>query len=214
MTTMPSKNGGRPRTQAERRETTRTALLDATLACLAEYGYAAVTTTKIVERAGVSRGAQVHHFHTKASLVAEAVRHLARRRAAGLRRQAAELPAGHDRVTWALDQLWTAHTGRLFEAALELWVAARTDADLRASLVPVEQEVIRITLEVSSELFGEFAETATFPAALTTAVTSIQGLALLGPAVAGGERELGAAWLATRAQLATLFATGVAPDRH
>src|SRR5436190_18849808 len=73
---------GRPprRTQAERRATTRTALLDATIDCLVEEGYAGTTTTRIVERAGVSRGAQVHHFPTKAELVAEAVRHLAGKR--------------------------------------------------------------------------------------------------------------------------------------
>lgn len=67
----------RTRTQEERSAATRAALLDATVACLVDYGYASLTTTRVVERAGVSRGAQVHHFPTKAQLVTEAVRHLA-----------------------------------------------------------------------------------------------------------------------------------------
>jgi AcrR family transcriptional regulator len=48
------------RTHAERRETTRLALLDAAVACLMEDGYAALTTRKVAERAGVSQGAQQH----------------------------------------------------------------------------------------------------------------------------------------------------------
>jgi AcrR family transcriptional regulator len=50
------------RTQAERRESTRTALLDAAVECLIDEGYAAVTTRGVAERAGVSQGAQQHHF--------------------------------------------------------------------------------------------------------------------------------------------------------
>src|SRR5205085_9670279 len=68
------------RTQAERRAETRGRLLDATLECLAELGYAGTTTTEVVRRAGLSRGAQVHDFPTKAELVVAAVEHLFQRR--------------------------------------------------------------------------------------------------------------------------------------
>ena len=82
----------RRRTQEERRTATRGALLDATIDCLIEYGYGGVTTTRVVERAGVSRGAQVHHFPTKAVLVAEALRRLAARRAAENLQRVPKLP--------------------------------------------------------------------------------------------------------------------------
>ena len=61
------------RTHAERSATTRTALLDATIECLAELGYSGTTTAEVVRRAGLSRGAQVHHFPTKALLIAAAL---------------------------------------------------------------------------------------------------------------------------------------------
>ena len=80
------------RTQEERSATTRAALLDATVDCLVEYGYANLTTTRVVERAGVSRGAQVHHFPTKAQLVTEAVRHLAVKRVQEFAQTIPELP--------------------------------------------------------------------------------------------------------------------------
>ena len=55
---------------------TRTALLDAALESLCAHGYAAVTTSDIAERAGVSRGALLYHFPTKAELLTAAVGHL------------------------------------------------------------------------------------------------------------------------------------------
>src|SRR5882672_9007518 len=82
----------RRRTQEERSATTRALLLDATLECLTELGYARTTTTEIAERGGVSRGAQLHHFPTKAELVTEAVEHLFERRNEESREPFARLP--------------------------------------------------------------------------------------------------------------------------
>ncbi|MGA8126368.1 MAG: helix-turn-helix domain-containing protein, partial [Mycobacterium sp.] len=53
------------RTQAERSAAMRTRLLDATIECLVSYGYAGTTTPRVAERAGVTRGAQIHHFRSK-----------------------------------------------------------------------------------------------------------------------------------------------------
>src|SRR4051795_6622477 len=94
------------RTQAERSATTRAALLDATVASLVEVGYANTTTTGIAERAGVSRGAQMHHFPAKADLVAHAVEHLAEKRIELLRSAVECLDGRADRIGGALDLLW------------------------------------------------------------------------------------------------------------
>ncbi|TMK87078.1 MAG: TetR family transcriptional regulator [Actinobacteria bacterium] len=125
-------------TNEERSAQTRAKVLDATVDCLIELGYAGTTTTLISERAGVSRGAQLHHFPTKAELVAAAVEHLANRLGQDLQREAAALPADGDRVTAAIDLLWSRFSTPLFPAWLELWVAARTDPELAASLRPLE----------------------------------------------------------------------------
>lgn len=140
--------------QQERSRATQARLLEATIDCLVERGWAGTTTTLVAERAGVSRGAQLHHYPTKADLVTAAVAHLAERRAAELRTEAAALPCGSRRLEHVLDTLAASFTGPLFVAALELWVAARTDPELRAALVPLEARVGRDMHRLAVELLG------------------------------------------------------------
>jgi AcrR family transcriptional regulator len=131
--------------QQERSRLTQQRLLTATVDCLVEFGWSGATTTVIAERAGVSRGAQLHHYPTRASLVLAAVEHLADLRAAELRVEAAalgDLPV-HRRYDRVIDMLATSFTGPLFAAALEVWVAARTDSELRRALIPLEAKVGR-----------------------------------------------------------------------
>lgn len=120
------------RTQEERSAGTRGALLDAAIDCILDLGWARTTTTEIASRAGVSRGAQLHHFPSKAELVTEAVEHLFARRIAEARAAFARLPDGADRAAAMVDVLWEMFTGPTFYVALELMVAARADPALRA----------------------------------------------------------------------------------
>lgn len=56
------------RTQEERSQATRAALIEAARPLFAEHGYAGVGTEEIVRAAGVSRGALYHHFDGKRNL--------------------------------------------------------------------------------------------------------------------------------------------------
>jgi AcrR family transcriptional regulator len=140
--------------QEERTRAMRQRLLDATVECLVEFGWSGTSTTLVSQRAGVSRGAQLHHFPTKADLVLAAVEHLSDARRQELRAAAADLPTGRRRTRAVLEMLATHFTGPVFSAALELWVAARTDASLREAVGPLEQRIGRETHRSTVELLG------------------------------------------------------------
>ena len=140
--------------QEERTRLMRARLLEATVDCLVEHGFAGTSTTLVSERAGVSRGAQLHHFPTKNDLVVAAVAHLTEKRGAELTAAAERLPDGTRRTRAVLDMLADHFTGPVFSAALELWVAARTDETLLAAVAPLEQRVGRETHRMTVELLG------------------------------------------------------------
>ncbi len=138
--------------QEERTRAMRARLLEATTELLVERGFAGTSTTLVSERAGVSRGAQLHHFPTKNALVVAAVEHLTAVRAAELEKAAAALPTGSRRTRAVLQMLADHFTSPVFTAALELWVAARTDAALLAAVAPLEQRVGRETHRLTVDL--------------------------------------------------------------
>lgn len=132
----------------------RARLLEATVECLVERGFSGTSTTLVSERAGVSRGAQLHHFPTKNDLVVAAVEHLTEVRGAELEAASRALPTGPRRTRAVLQMLADHFTSPVFTAALELWVAARTDATLLAAVAPLEQRIGRETHRLTVDLLG------------------------------------------------------------
>lgn len=166
------------RTQAERSATTQAKLLDAALDCLVELGYAGTTTTVVAERAGVSRGAQLHHFPTRAALVAAAVEHLYRRMTAEYQRGFAALAPRAARLRAAIRLLWSMYSSRHFPAVLELFTAARSDAELRAHLEPIAARHARNVYRLAREYFPESTRLGRqFDVTLALLLDAMQGMA-------------------------------------
>ena len=140
--------------QEQRTRAMRQRLLEATVDCLVEHGWSGTTTTLVSRRAGVSRGAQLHHFPTKNDLVVAAVEHLSELRGEELRRAARDLPSGKRRTRAVLEMFADHFTGPVFTAALELWVAARTDEALHLAVVPLEQRVGREAHRIAIDALG------------------------------------------------------------
>ncbi|MFL6142875.1 MAG: TetR/AcrR family transcriptional regulator [Labedaea sp.] len=184
----------RHRTQAERSEHTRELLLDATIECLVELGYARTTVHEICLRAGLSRGAQQHHFTTKAELMASALEHLFARLSQQVLHAITDLPPGQDRITAGIDLLWQSYSGTLSTAALELWVAARTDPELRRILLPVDRGLGHATLEFYRHAAGGELDDKRLEQLLLLTVNLTRGLAL--DAMLGGDPARRAALLA------------------
>ena len=129
--------------QEVRSAATRRVLLDATISCLVEHGYGGTTGPAVAAQAGLSRGAQLHHFGTRDQMVVAAVEHLAQKRLESVRSQLeAMIPERATSLSRrAIRLLADALSGPLYAATLELWVAARANAELREQLVPAETRV-------------------------------------------------------------------------
>jgi AcrR family transcriptional regulator len=167
------------RTQAERSAATRALLLEATIDCLVDLGYAHTTTSDVARRAGLSRGAQLHHFPTKRELVVHAVEQLFERRRVEFLAAIATLPPEADRLEAATELLWSMLSGPSFAAVLEILVAARTDRSLRERVLPLLEQ-FRSTVEATFvALFGETRERGeAFDVAAPFALALLEGLAL------------------------------------
>jgi len=140
--------------QADRTRAMRLRLLEATVELVVERGFSGTSTTLVSERAGVSRGAQLHHFPTKNDLVVAAVEHLTELRGLELEQALGQLPRGRGRTRAVVRVLGDHFSSPVFVAALELWVAARTDEQLLAAVSPLEQRVGRETHRLTVEALG------------------------------------------------------------
>jgi AcrR family transcriptional regulator len=158
---------------------TRARLLDATVECLAEVGYARMTTADVAARAGMSRGAQLYHFQSKADLVATAVDHVLERLRGEFVDAMATLPQGPGLSDAAIDRLWVMFNGPTFAAWLELVMAARTDPALAPRVADVENRLATNVAMTFIELFPpKTTATTEYLAGPVLLFSVLQGLAL------------------------------------
>ena len=165
------------RTQAERREGTITALLDATVRCLAERGYAATSTAAVCAEAGVSQGALFRHFPTRQALLVATAAYVAERNVAAFRTSVGRSTDTVEDVAAVLAHLRTVVLSPANQTWRELLVAARADADLRAALLPAREALQARMLDVASELWGDRLDADDRPAVLSIVVNMLDGLA-------------------------------------
>jgi len=125
--------------QAQKSASTRQQILEAALGCFVDVGYAGTTTTLIAERAGLSRGAMLHHFPSKIDIVRAAVEYLHAKRLKAFQKSIERVPLGDDRSRKALDLCLDHVRHPMYVAFLELWMAARTDPKLHSILLPTQQ---------------------------------------------------------------------------
>jgi AcrR family transcriptional regulator len=164
------------RSQAERSASTQAALLDATIECLVELGFEGTSTPEVCRRAGVSRGAQLHHFPTKAELLVAAVEHLCERRHKEFRQLVAASASPSRRLDAAFDELWKLYSGPTLSAWIELAVAARTDPVLRQHMRGVSQRVEEEAEVTLRKLFG-IADDVPAKASVRMVLSLLDGLA-------------------------------------
>ncbi len=199
--------GERRRTQEERRNETRRRLLAATVESLIDVGYPATTIRRVTELAGVSQGAQSHHFPHRVDLVTCAFENLAEGRIERYGELAGRLSGDRPtRLRALLDLLWEDFSSPVFTVAVKLWVAAAEDEELRERLVPVEKRIHSNMARLSAEVAGELGAEPGFDRKLAVAMNTVAGLALTREFDPSGRATQGNQWPYHRSALERMLA--------
>jgi AcrR family transcriptional regulator len=129
-----------PRRRRDRLAETRLRLLNAAADSLYDIGYARTSIGEVVKRAGLTKGAHLHHYQTKEQLLTATIDHLF----ANVRtRQATivlEHPSTPEDLENFLQQVARSAFDKSFVALLELWIAARTNPPLLRAFARYEAE--------------------------------------------------------------------------
>lgn len=173
----------RQRAEQQRAKDTRARILEAAVECLVEVGHSATTTVLIQQHAGVSRGSLLHHFGSRETLLVAASQHLARVRmremADTYTHHLGEHLEGPGRVERAVELMWDTFRQPYFWAAVELWVAARSDPALRELLAPQERSLGATIRGILDQIFGpEFTRHPAYRDVRDLLFTSMRGVAL------------------------------------
>ena len=138
---------------------TRTAILQASVDCFYELGYANTTTENIAKKAGVSRGAMLHHFPSRFDLIKASVGFLNQQRIEMFAREefAVQHGAEHSRIEEGIDTYWRQLNTPAFIVFHELRVAARTDEELADVLRPALAEFDQAWFAAVKDVFPDLA---------------------------------------------------------
>lgn len=125
------------RTQANRSRDARERLLAATIEVLMRSGYSGLTTKEVARCAGMSNGALMHHYATKAELVVAATAEVYEESIRRGQREAHSPQAIERPIEGFIKDCWSVYFDWPFIAAIEVIMVARTDADLMSKILPV-----------------------------------------------------------------------------
>ncbi|PPJ25789.1 TetR/AcrR family transcriptional regulator [Nocardia nova] len=165
--------------EQERSRISKLQILDAAVRVLVDSGYSGATTLAIQKAAGVSRGRLLHHFPSRDGLLVAAVHHLAAERVRHLGSRTDWPAEEHARIAAAVRTMWMTYQQPYFWASMELWLAARSNARLRAALVPEEHVMGAMVRSATDNFFGSaLAATPGYAAVRETLNTSMRGVAL------------------------------------
>ena len=165
--------------QARKSAATRDQIIGAAVRCIVESSYSKTTMMKISEKAGLSRGATLHHFPSKMHIIRAVVAYLHEKRIQAFRRSIEDIPPDADMAHMAI-QAYSDHVNHpIYVALFELSVAARTDQELKEILHPDQLAFDREWYQTAWDLFPEWqADRAAFDLALNLSQITMEGMAI------------------------------------
>ena len=159
---------------------TREKLMRATIECLYELGYDRTSTVLVTKRAGVSRGAMLHQFPSKADLMMAASDYIRLQRRAAHQAALDGIEDPLEKLRRVVDISWSELSTPSGVARIEIMLASRSDASFGARFSELNAELDRRHKEWMWTL-AEAAGIADRPAIET--ITTLYAAALRGLAI-------------------------------
>jgi AcrR family transcriptional regulator len=126
---------------AKRSATTRRSVLAAAIQCLFEHGYGSTSTITVAEQAGVSRGAMMHQFPSKADLMTFVVEAVAAEEFEIYHTLLADVTIPRERAVAYPLAAWKVLSRPAGIAVLEIFQGSRSDKVLAEKLAPVQARI-------------------------------------------------------------------------
>lgn len=156
-------------------------MLQAAVECFYELGYANTTTDNIANRAGVSRGAMLHHFPSRHELIHATIIFLNQQRIEAFAEEEAAVQQGaeHSRIDEGIDTYWRQLNSPIFVVFHELTIAARTDPQLAKMLQPAFAEFNTKWMEALRQVFPDLAQSNEFERTIFMTEFMLESMAVM-----------------------------------
>jgi AcrR family transcriptional regulator len=138
-----SSTGPRRRTQAERSEETRTRILKAASNLIRKRGYARFRTAEVSAEAGLSRGAQLHHFPTKDALVVATLEFVFKQAQELSRKRASAVNRPRDLIDAVIADAREFFFSEHFMVAIDIVLSTSTDQAVRKQIFEISRKARR-----------------------------------------------------------------------
>ena len=132
---------------AERSAAMRRKLIDAAIGCLCDLGFGKTTLQRVTDRAGVSRGAVLHHFPTRVDLLLAVAEASASEQDKTVARKLAGIEDRRELYDAITQATWEAMVQPPSIALLEIMMGARSDAELAEQFPPFIERRQRLQRE-------------------------------------------------------------------
>lgn len=182
--------------QAERRATTRQALLEAAAEQLVAEGLVGFTTAGVTHRAGLSNGALFSHFPTRLELLAATVEHILANLRHDYETTFSTIAGAETSPDTVIELLWSSMNHPSFGAVLGVYTQARTDTELLHAIHDIVVRHGSFVGEINRRVARTLAPDPVRAARLTTlgqlTIIAMQGMVIshMVGASMGGERDL------------------------
>lgn len=162
-----------------RSDESRQRLIDGAVESILKVGYARTSIGELVKRAGLSKGAHVYHFKSRLDLMLHTITKLFEEVNSKFNASKAEVPSRLEEIEQMLQAMAEITLASEGSALLEVWLASRTDAEIRRIFTRLEAKNEQAHYRTIVSSFGKHAvESTPIMFLLDGAIYLIRGLAL------------------------------------